>query len=806
MKRITTSLVFCFLTLGLFAQQVNYNWRLGASVGYTNYYGDLSPYEIGGFDNIEKVFKLFTYNGHYYDKPSGQISLETRITPTTGIMLHYGQYHFGQSDRFINPDGSLDLNAPNFDRALNFQTTLRDIGLSLVFKTDNGKILKEKSFIAPYLTLGGGWRWFDVYGDLLDENNAPYDYTSTTVTNDGTFETDLSAIETEVNGNYDQSGVFASLGIGIRFRLTNRLELFAQSDFKHVFTDHLDDVSGQYKEEYPSSFEAYAAKPGTNTVDPANPFRGNSNGQKDWYIYHGAGIKFSFGAGKSHFSAPVVSTSYRQATSPQVPTEQAPAQEKTSQEATAPNLPVTNNYYTFLNWPSAPNWEQIKHQLGVLLIDMEIAEQNQLLEKVKSAQAETERELQAFRISNQELSSDSVANNERKELMEINLQKSDSLSQEAKEIQSRIIALEKQKSMLPLPSGNDSTFFDMENKLALPSLIPEDKAQEGQSSRALVFQQAPIDADSLMKSDTTFIQEPEEEKQLAKAAPVTEDPTVEKESKEGRQSSEPLLAVVETAPTKDNEEDQRTERSTESLATLPEEQEITVKEKRRSGFLPIPIIFPKFKKKKQEPEEKQLTTADTLQDEKAAPWFDNISQEEYETYYRPAVVLGMSLAGIPATTEADTSQSTEPLLEMDTTPEMEARVEEPVPVTKDTVFVEGKESIILLPSKTAVYFDLNQQKLSDAEKEKLSPLINYLKEHPTTTILLEGFADNTGNLSYNLRLIEARTNEVKRVLIEEFSVSPEKIKTGSGGQIVRDPNKNIPNEMDRRVELSIILE
>ena len=59
---------------------------------------------------------------------------------------------------------------------LNFESNFTKLNLNLIINTDN--YLKIKSNISPYFTLGAGWLQFNSYGDLLDENNIPYNYWS----------------------------------------------------------------------------------------------------------------------------------------------------------------------------------------------------------------------------------------------------------------------------------------------------------------------------------------------------------------------------------------------------------------------------------------------------------------------------------------------------------------------------------------------------------------------------------------------------------------------------------------------------
>ena len=190
----------------LWGQQKEFEWRLGVSGGYSNYYGDLSPHRIRGVSNGDAIRHLLNYNENYFDKPSFKISLERQLSTTIGLMFSYGEYHYAMSDRYIQRDGTLMLNNPNFERGLNFSNHTRDMGLSLVFKTDNDRIFPAKSGIAPYFVLGFGLINFEVSGDLLDKEGNRYNYNSTEIIHNGIYETDLQAVRTELASGYELGG------------------------------------------------------------------------------------------------------------------------------------------------------------------------------------------------------------------------------------------------------------------------------------------------------------------------------------------------------------------------------------------------------------------------------------------------------------------------------------------------------------------------------------------------------------------------------------------------------------------------
>ncbi|MFU8843127.1 MAG: hypothetical protein ACNA7V_04895, partial [Bacteroidales bacterium] len=306
MSRIIFFILLIFsLTHGQ-AQMDPYNWRIGLSAGITNYYGDLSPYRINSISDIKGIKKLYEYNPHYYDGPSYMFSIERRLGSTMGLSLSAGKYNFSMSDRFIKPDGELKYDTPKFSRALNFRTEVNDIGLALVFRTDNHRFLKRDAFLAPYFSVGFGYMWFSTKADLYDENGNPYDYSQPGKINNYKFETDVQQLLTE-DMNYRNNEFYANLGLGLRFRLSYQFELFVHSEFKRAFSDHLDDVSGDYPVEYTGSEQQYASNPSGLPVTQDNRKRGSEN-KYDTYIYHGAGLRFSFAQRDMTFKAPKIHT------------------------------------------------------------------------------------------------------------------------------------------------------------------------------------------------------------------------------------------------------------------------------------------------------------------------------------------------------------------------------------------------------------------------------------------------------------------------------------------------------------------
>lgn len=284
------------------AQQNVYPWRVGGSFGFMGYYGDLS-YEYIDLYNIRYGYGL---------------SLERALSPTLSVSLGANMGKIAGNDRARNYHGELLYDNNNFERALNFETEIRSLNLNLIFNTDNGWLLSKNAFFSPYVFVGAGITDFDVYGDLFDGNGQWYYYWSDNtirtlpqnpgnapqaeiVGQDEIYETRLTGLNTEKDEPYETTAFHLTGGLGLKFRLSDRVNINLQSAINYVFSDYLDDVSGNYRDEYSNGLQAYAANP-SNIVAES---RGNENNRNDKYAFTSVSLFYNFGRAKSNFKAPV---------------------------------------------------------------------------------------------------------------------------------------------------------------------------------------------------------------------------------------------------------------------------------------------------------------------------------------------------------------------------------------------------------------------------------------------------------------------------------------------------------------------
>ena len=80
-----------------------------------------------------------------------------------------------------------------------------------------------------------------------------------------------------------------------------------------------------------------------------------------------------------------------------------------------------------------------------------------------------------------------------------------------------------------------------------------------------------------------------------------------------------------------------------------------------------------------------------------------------------------------------------------------------------------------------IYFDFDQSTVRSDYIEVLRAHASYLISSPSTTVLIEGHADERGSREYNIGLGESRANAIRNFL-EAEGVSPSQINTISYGE------------------------
>lgn len=784
MKKLVSLFAILLFISPAFGQQYGYKWRFGFSAGTTNYFGDIRPLGIKNFDQFTKLYKRYN---HYSENLSYQASIEYALGNSVGLMFTAGSYQFGSSDRFVKNDGTLYTEGMNFDRALNFQTNVTDAGLSFVIKPDNNWLLSGKSFFAPYIVLGLGVQSFNVYGDLLDANGDRYNYKNLDLIPDGTFETNLRDLETEVVGGYNKATMYANLGLGFRIRVAKGIEVFAQSDFKRAATDYLDDVSGVYRTSYDNDFQQYAAKPGTNLVTIDNPYRGMENGKGDWYIYHGIGVKFSLGANKESFNPPVISQRYTF-----VPTELSQKQMQSadsSQVKAVPTSPVTNNYFTVIQLPS---WEQNGFMRDSTAMDSVAKAEFEMLRDSLLAQRKT---IQSDLLESQ---------NQLARIDEtIELARRDStVSTEI--TQTRVASLENERS---IANGQLTSLNTIDAQLEFKL----DSLQAVKVNDEVHY----LDSSAMMKQ--LLIYPGQVSKILYSASGPTE---VYLDSISANQDSTQVMQAKATSASEAESDMMTKEEFDEKMEEFRSEM-LQAQAKRDSAMImafasriPEPQ---EYEPQETEPQELQINTE--AMDEKTAKKMEKNrkKQEKLEKknneLLKDALLVGGTAAATSAIANSGEKKAAEEQARRDSLMMAQIKADSIlidslqritiITPTPDTVVVEKSvptlSHALLNQSKIEIFFGINQTALTSSEEEKLKKVKEVLDENPGLGLELTGYADNTGTVSYNLQISARRVAAVKDYFIS-LGIEESRINSDVGGLIIRGSSKG-SSDSDRKVEV-----
>ncbi|MFN3997163.1 OmpA family protein [Algoriphagus sp.] len=774
------------LSIPVIGQRSDFDWRIGISGGYSNYYGDLSPYTIRGLSNGKAFGQLFEYNPNYVEKPSFKITVERALSPTIGLSLAYGQYTFGASDRFIRKDGTIWNDAPNFSRGLNFQNQSRSYGLGLVFKANNGRLLPANSWISPYFNLGVGFLDFQVRGDLLNRRGQRYDYSSLRAIHDGIYETNLAEVQTE--GPYPLHAFYSNFGLGFSIRLTKRFELFAESEIMFTFSDHLDDVSGKYRGDYTNDFQEYAANPNSIPVIPGQTWRGNPNGLNDWVIYHSVGLKYNLGVSKRTFKAPRISTFLPSYSS---------TKKKGSIESAEQDQSTSDS--VLIRRMSQLELSQKNDKLRVDSLSQKL-----LLVDLEQAISKRENYLRAIE-------------NRRKTLLEIQQSSRlwlDSLIQNESRTEDfadsiRAAAIKGQFDLRYSLDSINRREFEIKNEIDSISRLkkyffaPENKMEE-KFNRGLVDEDTISEKGELFYSDSVII----ENKMLSNNAALQTDSV---SSMNQRGSSEEPNALI------DIEEILRVKAENQNLRLLLD-QALLDKEESKTGK---PI----------QSEQRQTIIRETVQVQSSESKKTDLPDKRNERSNNQArdrllltggafaagTAVGNQSAGnssseaskdslllLPTHTDStylDSNFVTDKSYDLNfqrlnLSPQLQSFK------MTDTVYLTKEGVVRLLPGKASLYFAINQKVPSEAEIQKLEELVEFFESQENLYFVLSGFADNTGSLTYNLKLADERMASIAKILQSKYDIPEVRIQLESGGQVIRGTKKTSA-EKDRRVEVRV---
>ncbi|WP_213877747.1 OmpA family protein [Pseudomonas sp. dw_358] len=104
-----------------------------------------------------------------------------------------------------------------------------------------------------------------------------------------------------------------------------------------------------------------------------------------------------------------------------------------------------------------------------------------------------------------------------------------------------------------------------------------------------------------------------------------------------------------------------------------------------------------------------------------------------------------------------------------------------------------------------VKFDFNKSVVKPNSYGDIKNLADFMKQYPQTSTTVEGHTDNVGPDAYNQKLSEKRANAVKDVLVKQYGVGAERIKSVGYGESrpVADNKTEAGRAINRRVEAEV---
>lgn len=808
MKKSIIFLLFMYHFCAL-AQLDPYQWRIGFGVGYSNYFGDVGPNKFNGIDGLVSAYY---FNNTYNSFDDVQLSLERKISKSLSIQLAYGRHSISMSDRYKARNGNMNTSSINFERALNFKTEINDVGLNLLYRFDNNRMLRNDAFVAPFVGLGIGLIDFTVYGDLRDDNENFYDYASLSPINNGNYETNLTALNVESDAGYNTTVAYFNSLVGLRFKLGYHWELALSSSFRFTQTDFLDDVGGNYRQNFNSSLQAFASNPGN--VDPQNTdgIR-KTNNQNDFYIFNGISLKFSFGQAKNNFKPPrVLSFGVDR------PTDKNSIFDVQLEEDSLENAKKTSDFNN-REGDFASNQIEIDQSELFDTILKELFEIDKttklnqldlhLIPATKNLNEIKEKE-QTLDTIISKIEADSALNDSTKklkilpfeaDLKEFNTTK-DSLKNHVDSLETiRKNILEKEyssnKDLLVKAHFylNGNSNFSRENsdeiagKKSGESEIIRSRDDDfyyelirSQTTRdsliIALLNQRPTEqtASSPKRSNTTIVNQASAPNNAGEISGLkNEISTLKTENNaqfnELKSALNVLLKNDSIAAAKEfSKPNQYTVTKQKSIDDL--EKSLAENEKYYSNQ----HESPRFKSSENSSENEAKNE-------------DRLKQQELEIAKQLTVIsaLQKELQAAQKTGKSDTLVHINKPSESET---QSANID-----SKEAVPMENK----MVGNKVNVLFAINSTELSSRAISLMEGIMQELKQSPNARITLTAYADNTGDIDYNMQLCKKRSETVKQWFLNS-GIDANRIETNNGGVVVKSSNQ-ASNGLDRKVEI-----
>ena len=117
-------------------------------------------------------------------------------------------------------------------------------------------------------------------------------------------------------------------------------------------------------------------------------------------------------------------------------------------------------------------------------------------------------------------------------------------------------------------------------------------------------------------------------------------------------------------------------------------------------------------------------------------------------------------------------------------------------IVEKIVEVPAPGPAVVEPLRRDIFFEINKTIIRDSEKQKVQDIADYMNAHPTSKVMITGYADaGTGNDRINDRLAKGRAQVVVKALKEQYGIAESRISWDSKGSRVQPFAENDLNRV-----------
>ena len=260
------ALVFSWFINDATAQIRTKNFFIGVGLGATNYLGDLD-------DNLSPKFT----------RPGFAVMGGYKFHPHMSVRLTFAQGWISAKDQV----GAAAPTDPRWRRNLSFRSPLSEMAATLHYEFfGNSRRFTYRPKWSPNIFAGVGVFYFNPRAQIGGEwfNLQP-------LGTEGQF---LPGAGTIYPTPYKLVQIAIPFGVGVRYRLTDKLDIHLEMGFRKIFTDYLDDVSDVYPNIDDLAAQNPVAAQLSDRIDRSvypegaafhNGIRGHAGfGNQDWYV------------------------------------------------------------------------------------------------------------------------------------------------------------------------------------------------------------------------------------------------------------------------------------------------------------------------------------------------------------------------------------------------------------------------------------------------------------------------------------------------------------------------------------------